>query len=215
VCSSDLGSVLGGLERELAEGIAAIAAAAMLLGVTHWLLGQLTAKRFMGFVGGQLNATIAGSSAKLGVMSLSFVAAYREAFELVLFFQALMLDAGDAKNHVWLGVLIGGVVLAAATFALKAVGQRLQPRPFMLASSALLALLAVVLIGKGVRALQEAGAISISNLGSFEIPTLGIFATTQGLLAQGLLIALLAASALWAWRQDRHATQASTPTAAE
>lgn len=218
------GSVLGGLERELAEGIAAIAAAFMLLGVTHWLLGQLTAKRFMGFLGGQLNSTLAGASpttqpehglrrAKLGVLGLSFVAAYREAFELVLFFQALLLDAGDAQAHVWLGVALSVVLLVAAAFALKLIGQRLQPRPFMLASSGLLALLAVVLIGKGTRALQEAGVIGISTLSQFSIPTLGLHATTQGLLAQGSIVAMLVASALWAWREDQRTGAA--PTAAE
>lgn len=209
------GSVLGGLERELAEGIAAIAAALVLLGVTHWLLGQLTAKRFMGFVGGQLNATLAGQQAKLGVLGLSFVAAYREAFELVLFFQALLLDAGDARGHVWIGVAIAAVILAAATFALKVIGQRLQPRPFMLASSTLLAVLAVVLIGKGIRALQEAGVVGITTLGGFDVPTLGIHATTEGMIGQGLLLALLLASAAWSWRQDRNRTPNPTPTAAE
>lgn len=209
------GSVLGGLERELAEGIAAIGAALMLLGVTHWLLGQLTAKRFMGFVGGQLSATLAGQQAKLGVLGLSFVAAYREAFELVLFFQALLLDAGDARAHVWLGVVIACVILVAASFALKAIGQRLQPRPFMLASSALLAILAVVLIGKGIRALQEAGVLGITTLGDFDVPTLGIHGTTEGMLGQGLLLALLLGSALWSWLQDRRDAATATPTAAQ
>lgn len=197
------GALLGGLERELAEGIAAIAAALMLLGVTHWLLGQVTAKRFMGFLGGQFDTTLAGSKAKLGVLGLSFVAAYREVFEVVLFFQALLLDARDAQGSVWLGVFMGTVILVAATFALKLVGQRLSPRPFMLASSALLAALAVVLIGKGIRALQEAGVIGISTFAQFDLNALGIHATIEGMLAQGVLLALLLASAIWAWLQGR------------
>lgn len=202
------GSLLGGMERELAEGIAAIAAALMLLGVTHWLLGQVTAKRFMGFLGGQFDTTLAGSKAKLGVLGLSFVAAYREVFEVVLFFQALLLDAREAQGSVWLGVAIGTVVLVAATFALKLVGQRLQPRPFMLASSALLAALSLVLFGKGIRALQEAGVIEISSFAHFHIDALGIHATIEGALAQGGLLALLVASAAWAWRQNRRAATA-------
>jgi len=199
------GSLLGGLERELAEGIAAIAAALMLLGVTHWLLGQLTAKQFMGFLGGQFDSTLAGSKAKLGVLGLSFVAAYREVFEVVLFFQALLLDARDAQGSVWLGAAIGVVTLVAATFALKLLGQRLQPRPFMLASSALLAALAVVLIGKGVRALQEAGVIGISSFGQYDLDALGMHATIEGALAQGVVLSLLVMSAVWAWLQGRRA----------
>jgi high-affinity iron transporter len=106
------------------------------------------------------------------------------------------------------------VLLVGAAFALKLIGQRLQPRPFMLASSGLLALLAVVLIGKGVRALQEAGVIGISTLGGFSVPTLGFHATTQGLLAQGSILALLIGSALWTWREDQR-TIPPVPTAAE
>src|SRR5262249_20076176 len=70
--------LLPGLHRELAEGIAALLAAVVLLGVTHWLLGQLTAKRFMGFLAARMGEA-AGRRAGLGILGLSFVAAYREA----------------------------------------------------------------------------------------------------------------------------------------
>jgi high-affinity iron transporter len=188
---------LSGMQRELAEGIAALLAAAVLLGVTHWLFGQLTARRFMGFVAERMGSVASSPRAALGILGLSFLAAYREAFEVVLFFQALLLDAGEAQSRVWLGAALGVATLVVLTLALGRVGRRLPARPFMAASSALLALLAFMLTGKGVRALQEAGLVGIHSFDLPELPWLGIHATLQGLLAQGLVLVLLAASAAW------------------
>jgi high-affinity iron transporter len=210
------GSLLGGMQRELAEGAAALLAAVVLLGVTHWLLGQVGAKQWVGFLARQIgDAATRGSSrrAALGVLALSFLAAYRESFEIVLFFQALTLDAAGQTHRVWLGAATGLGLLSLIAVALLRIGARLKPAPFMLASSIFLALLSLVLVGKGIRALQEAGVIAISTLEAWELPTLGVHATRQGLLAQGLLLVLLCASALWPWlnarRQARDATVAA------
>lgn len=202
--------VLSGLQRELAEGIAALLAAVVLLGVTHWLLGQASAQRFMGFIARRLERAASGRNAAWGVFGLSFIAVYREAFEVVLFFQALLLDAGEATEKVWLGAGAGLAVLAIVALALRALGQRLKPRPLMLASSALLALLAFSLSGKGIRALQEAGIIPIHAIPFFELPTLGIHATAEGLITQGLLLLALLASAILPWLSTR-----KSPPAAE
>jgi high-affinity iron transporter len=198
-----LGEVLSGMHRELAEAIASLLAAVVLLGVTHWLIGQLTAKSFMGFLAARLGDA-AGRSAAFGVLGLSFIAAYREAFEIVLFFQALLLDAGTQQDRVWLGAALGVASLAVITLLLKRIGQRLPLRPFMLGSSVLLALLSFALTGKGVRALQEAAVLGMTEVHAPEIPLLGIYATLQGLLVQGLVLLLLLASALWPlWSQRR------------
>lgn len=191
-----LGSVLGGLERELAEGIASLVAAVVLLGVTHWVIGQATARRFMGMLAEQIDRAAHGRAAALGILGLSFLAAYREAFEVVLFFQALLLDAPGAEAQIGIGIAIGAVALALVAIALRAVGKRLKPRPFLLASSGLLALLALVLAGKGVRALQEAGVVPMHSLQLPELPLLGIHATVAGLVTQGVVLAVIAASAL-------------------
>jgi high-affinity iron transporter len=188
--------VLSGMHRELAEGIAALLAAVVLLGVTHWLLGQLTAKRFMGFLADRLGKA-ASRSAATGVLGLSFIAVYREALEVVLFFQALLLDSGDSQGRVWLGLAVGLCALLVIASLLNRLGQRLRPRPFMLLSSAMLAALSFVLAGKGIRALQEAGVLGLSELPMPELPWLGIWPTMEGLLVQGAVLLLLIASALW------------------
>jgi high-affinity iron transporter len=133
------------------------------------------------------------------VLSLAFIAAYREAFEIVLFFQALVLDAADAVRNVWLGAGVGLVLLGFVAVGVLRVGQRLKPAPFMLVSSIFLALLSLVLIGKGVRALQESGVLSIHALSWPELPALGVFGTAEGMVGQGVLLLLLVWSAIWSW----------------
>jgi high-affinity iron transporter len=197
------GSVFGGMQRELAEGIASVVAAVVLLGVTHWLLGQLGARQWVGFLARRMGEATSRRSAAIGVLSLAFIAAYREAFEIVLFFQALVLDAADAVRDVWLGAGVGLLLLGIVAAGLLRVGQRLKPGPFMLASSVFLALLSLVLIGKGVRALQESGVLSIHALSWPELPLLGVFGTTEGMIAQGAVLLLLMASALGPWLRAR------------
>jgi high-affinity iron transporter len=52
--------------------------------------------------------------------------------------------------------------------------------------------LAVVLIGKGVHAIQEAGAISISIIPvNFSVDAIGLYPTWESVLAQLFVIALI------------------------
>jgi len=191
-----VGEAMSGLARELAEGIATLVAAALLLGVTHWLFGQMTAKSFMGFLGTRMQQATSGKNAALGIFSLSFIAAYREMVEIVLFFKALLLDAGDAQQRVWLGAAIGIAALVVISLVLQRLGQRLPLRPFMLLSSVLLAILCFALTGNGLHALQEAAVVDITAVEFPELPLLGLHATREGLIAQGLLLLLLLASAI-------------------
>lgn len=206
------GSILGGMERELAEGVASLLAAAVLLGVTHWMLGQLTAKKWVGFLAKRVSSAATGSKAAVFVLLLAFLAAYREAFEIVLFYQALVLDAAEHVQQIWLGTAIGLGILGLVALILLRIGQKLKPAPFMLASSVFLALLSFMLVGKGVRALQEAAFISVHPLPLPELQWLGVFATREGLLAQGVLLLMLIGSALWPWwsaRRNQTATAAA------
>jgi high-affinity iron transporter len=197
-----VGELLSGLQRELAEGIATLVAALLLLGVTHWLLGQLSAKRFMGFLAARMGEAASRRTA-LGVLGLTFLAAYREAFEVVLFFKALLLDAGPHQNRVWLGAGAGLLALALIATVLQRIGQRLQPRRFMLASSVLLALLVFALAGNGVHALQEAAVVGITPIAFPELSLLGMHASAETLTTQACVLLFLIGSALWPLLRQR------------
>ena len=61
---------------------------------------------------------------------------------------------------------------------------------FFSASSIVIAVLAVVLTGKGIAALQEAGVVAVNALAVPRIEVLGVYPTRQSVLAQ-LAIAVL------------------------
>ena len=84
--------------------------------------------------------------------------------------------------------------------------RRLPIGKFFAYSAALIAVLAVVLAGKGFAALQESGLIGVTPLAGFpRSQILGLYPTIETLAAQAVMILLLAAGF---WRANRAATAA-------
>jgi high-affinity iron transporter len=83
--------------------------------------------------------------------------------------------------------------------------QRLPIKKFFAYSSALVAILAVVLAGKGVAALQEAGLVGVAPMPVPRIPLLGVFPTREGVAAQLIALAVLIAG--FAWNRRRSAAR--------
>ena len=182
---------ISGSTREVTEGVTALVAAAVLLYVGFWMHDKAYAERWQTFLQGQLRDAL--SSRTMWALALvSFLAVYREAFETVLFYQALWVQA--APNHL---PLLGGFVSAAASLAVLGWlifrgSVRLPLGLFFGATSWLLALLAVVFVGKGIAALQEAGTLPLDPVNFPSIPALGLYANWQGLVSQALVLLLVA-----------------------
>ena len=191
---------ISGANRELTEGVTALVAAAMLLYVGYWLHGKSQARAWANFIRDSVGGAL-GKKTLWAMAGVSFLAVYRELFELVLFYEALWVQAG-AEGHA---AVLGGIAAAAALLAAAGWGMfkyslRLPLGPFFSAMSLLLALLAVVFAGQGVAALQEAGAVGASPFGSFAAPMLGVHPTLETLGAQLFAVALVALGA-WAARR--------------
>jgi high-affinity iron transporter len=87
--------------------------------------------------------------------------------------------------------------LAVIAWALLSYSKRLPIGKFFRYSAGLIAVLSVVLTGKGVSALQEAGLLDIHPLaGVPQIELLGVFPTIEGLCAQ-LVAALVISAGFW------------------
>ncbi len=201
----------GGQKRETMEGTVELVTAALLLGGSHWLLAQATAKRWMGFLSKHAKAVGAGA---IGLGGLAFLSIYREAFEVVVFYRGLLLESPGRGRAVLAGALAGLAALAVVVAVFQKVGRRLQPRPLLLSCGALLCGLAVVMVGEGIRDLQEAGLVGLHALELPQLPSLGVFATAEGLAAQGLVLAaLLASLAYTAWAGRQGHVQAASSSA--
>ncbi len=186
---------ISGASREMTEGITALIASAMLLYVGYWLHGKGQAQAWSAFIRTSVGAALENKTL-WAMAGVSFVAVYREVFEVVLFYEALWVQAGpDGHAAVLAGVGSAGLMLAALGWAIFKYSLRLPLGPFFAAMSLLLALLAVVFAGQGVAALQEAGAIGASPVTFFSLPILGIHPTLESLGAQVLAGALIALGA--------------------
>ena len=193
IVASELVDV-SGASRELTEGVTALVSSAMLVYVGYWLHSRSTASAWQGFIKERVSAALAGGT--LWTMALvSFLAVYREMFETVLFYQALWLQAGEGGRIAFLaGVGAAVVGLMAIAWAIFRYSARLPLSLIFTGTSILMCVLAVILAGKGVAALQEAGAVAASLVGIPAVPLLGIFPTVQGLAAQlGVALLVLAA----------------------
>jgi high-affinity iron transporter len=182
---------ISGASRELTEGFGSILAAIVLLFVGIWMHGKAQAHEWQRYIREKVGQALTRKSAWF-LFLLSFIAVYREVFETILFFAALSAEGRLAP-------LLGGAAAAAALLAVIAVAmfrfsRRLPIAKFFSYSSALIAVLAVVLAGKGVAALQEAGLIGVTPLDSApRIELLGLYPTLEGLLAQLATLAVLLA----------------------
>jgi high-affinity iron transporter len=186
---------ISGANRELTEGVTALLAAAMLLYVGYWLHSRSYAQAWQHFVRDQVTSALAKDTRRgafVAMAAVSFLAVYRELFEIVLFYQALWVQAGEPGRHAVLGgIAVAALLLALLAWAILKYSVRLPIGPFFAVTAWLLALLAVVFAGHGVAALQEAGALDASPLGSLSIPFLGVHPTLQGLGAQVAALALV------------------------
>src|SRR5438876_9715252 len=99
VCSSDLVTML--------------LATAVLFYVSYWLLSKIEVAKWNAFVKGRMEEALSTGSG-FALASVAFLAVYREGFETILFYKALLTSAGSAggasgAGPVAAGLLLGGV----------------------------------------------------------------------------------------------------------
>lgn len=179
---------VSGASRELTEGFSSLFAALVLLGVGMWMHRKSVAGRWQEYFNTKLSASLKKRSAYM-LFGLSFIAVYREVFETILFYAALWQEG----NHVALtfGLVVGLVLLLGLAVWMLRYSKRLPIGQFLSVSSILVAVLAVVLTGKGIAGFQEAGIINIHSIAVPRISLLGIFPTLESIFAQ-ITIAVLA-----------------------
>ena len=191
---------VSGANREVTEGLSSLFAAVVLLSVGMWMHRKSMAGMWQQYIHAKLSAALSRKSAGF-MFGLSFIAVYREVFETILFYVALW----EQGNHrAVLGRLAtGAAVLVLIAFALLRFSARLPIGKFFSWSAGLVAVLAVVLTGKGIAALQEAGWLSAHALNTPRIDLLGIYPSSQTLIAQILMVLIVVAGFAWNGRQSK------------
>ncbi len=196
---------LSGQHRESMEGFISVFAAVALFYVGYWLHTRTEARKWQAFIHDKVKGVLS-SKRILGLLGISFFAVYREAFEVVLFYQALWLQNENTHGAVIWGFAAGLAALMAATLAIIKLGLRIPLKYFFGATGALLYIMAFIFAGNGVKELQAAGWLPSTPL-SFpaQMPILGIYPTVETLAAQGVMLCAFLAAAVWMARERRKA----------
>lgn len=178
---------ISGASREVTEGLSSLFAAIVLLSVGLWMHQKSSADRWQSYLNEKLSAAMSSRSA-WALFALSFIAVYREVFETVLFYSALAADGNGSA-------LLGGFFTAVAlliliAWALLRTSARMPIGKFFSITSIFVAVLAVILVGKGITGLQEAGWLSVHPIAGPRVDILGIFPTAETVIAQVAVLAI-------------------------
>lgn len=178
---------ISGAERELTEGFGSLLAAVILLSVGIWMHGKSQAAEWRRYIAEKMQGALSRGSAWF-LFGLAFIVVYREVFETILFFAAL--STPDNGATILAGAATAVVLLAGIAWAMLRLSKTLPITQFFRYSAILIAVLAVVLAGKGIGALQEAGIVPVNPLaGVPRITMLGLFPTVEAVGAQLLTLA--------------------------
>ena len=194
---------LSGRHRESMEGFISVFAAVALFYVGYWLHTRSEVRKWRDFIEQKVRA---GMSTRrvLALTGISFFAVYREAFEVVLFYQALWLQNEGNHGPVLWGIAGGLAALILAAFAILKLGLKMPLKYFFGATGTLLYIMAFIFAGNGVKELQAALWLPTTSLRfPSQLPILGIYPTLETLAAQGTMVLAFVATSFWLANQSR------------
>lgn len=185
---------ISGASREMLEAVTSTIAVVILLYFGFWLHRQTEIGRWKKFIHEKVQGAIDNKNL-WALASISFISVFREAFETVLFIRALWFQTGEnGKNAIGLGLITAlALIFAFAFFALK-YSKKIPIRELFKFSAILTCGLALILSGKAIHSLQEAGVFDSTYIPfNFRIETIGLYPTWQTLSAQifTLVLALI------------------------
>lgn len=179
---------ISGASRELTEGYTALIAAAILFYMGFWMHSKTSASEWQQFIQSKVQHALGGGT-HWTLALVVFLAVYREVFETILFYQSLWLQGGQVHQAAFVaGIGTGLLALALLAVAVMKFAVKLPLKSFFGTTALLMLLLAFVMAGKGIAALQEAGQLSAAALSFPAISWLGIYPTWQGVILQAALL---------------------------
>lgn len=179
------------MSQEIIEGVAALLAVAVLFYVSNWMVSKSESAVWSQYIENQ----VAGSVQRGSMMTLGFtawLAVFREGAEVILFYQPLMQESN--AGMVWLGFVVGCVVLVVVFLAIRLLSIRMPLKPFFLATSILMAVMSICFLGAGIKELIEGGVINASYQDWFPITDVldvfGIYPLYETLIPQFVLLVI-------------------------
>ncbi len=189
---------ISGKNREIMEGMISLVAVIVLAFVGFWLHDHSHAKNWRKFIEEKIGKQLKKDK-MFGIAFFSFMVVFREAFESILFLQAISLETQPAhQSSIGLGVLAAFALIALIAVLFVRYSKRIPVRQLFRYSAWAITLLALILIGKGVHSIQEAGWLSVTGFPvSVSVDWLGIYPTIETISAQVALLLLMLLLYFW------------------
>ncbi len=188
--------------REVLEAVVAVAAVAVLLYISFWLIARLEHRRWMEFLRSRLfNAVSIGSTTAL--VLVGFTAMYREGLETALLYQALVEFGEGLGAWIVVGLAAGLLALVLVAYLIFKLGRRLPVKTFLVLAVLLLMVTSVAFLGNAMRSLQTADLIALTPIDAlprapiFLSQALGYWPSVQTLASQAILVSVYALGATW------------------
>ncbi len=187
---------ISGASTEMIEAIAGLSAVGILFWVSFWVLNKIETKKWIEFVKAKVWKATTTGSVSVFIM-LAFISIYREGFETVLFYQALLAFAKYMETYVISGFVIGLVAILGIVFLMRRLGKKLPLRVLFGLTMAVGAYMSITFMGNAIQQLQGFYIIPTTPLFGI-IPRLdinlaemtGIHPTLETVLGQAILLAI-------------------------
>lgn len=185
---------MSGASREIMEAATSTIAVFILLYFGFWLHRQTEISRWKKFIQEKVQGALDNKNLWT-LASIAFISVFREAFETVLFIRALWFQTNaDGRNAINLGLIAALGLIFTFSYIMLRYSKKMPVRELFKVSSLLTSILALILAGKAVHSMQEAGILNSTLIPwNIRFDTLGFFPTWQTISAQvvTLLVALI------------------------
>ena len=187
---------ISGVSREIMEAVAAFFAVFVLIYVGFWMHRQTEISRWKEFINVKVR-NLTETKNLAGLFVLSFVVTFREVIETVLFLRTVYIDTGaDIRMYILYGVLVAFAIVMVVSIMITKFRNKVPLQKFFTLSSVLMMMLATILAGKGVHALQEAALVGMNVFPiKVRVELLGLFPSWETITAQ--VVVLVASILIW------------------
>ena len=176
---------------EIVEGVTSIIASLVLFQVGVWFVSKAEANKWKQYIESKIKCAISNRDL-LTLFLVVFFAVYREVFETILFYEALLLQF-DSES-ISMGFIAGVFVVSIISYLILKMSVTLNLRYYFLGTSAMLFILSISFMGYGITELQEVGIFDTTLISIPKITILGIYPTMETLIPQLILLGLLSLS---------------------
>ena len=192
-----------GMHNDLLEAIVILAAAALMLYVSGWLMVKQDPRGWNDYLATRADSALAQDTA-WAVAALAFFAVFREGAETVLFIHALAVTEGGWSAGLFAGLAAATVGLVVLFYFINLVARRIPLRPLFIVTSAFLFVMGVKFIGEAVQEFQEQTILPYTELPGFGwLQSIGFNPTLEAVSAQAVVILLALATFAVVWRNAR------------